>query len=212
MKRRLSGSLGAAVLATLVLQTAPALADPPAHAQGWRDGKGSSGQVRRDDDRHHDDRRRDGRNERDGQRPGWNAYDRDDDRWDGNHRDEHRRYDDRGRYDDRHRYEDRYRYDDRHRYDRPYYPTRGHVVTRLPYRHRVVHHHGHRYYYGDGIWYRPSGAGFMVVTPPLGLVVSFLPEFYNTLYFGGVPYYRAQDVYYVWRPHLRGYVVTDRPW
>ncbi len=52
----------------------------------------------------------------------------------------------------------------------------------------------------------------MVIDPPVGLVVSFLPQFGATVYFGGVPHYRAGPVYYVWNPRARGYVVTDRPY
>ncbi|MGB5102004.1 MAG: DUF6515 family protein [Steroidobacteraceae bacterium] len=179
MTRRLGRLIGASALAALMLQAAPALADPPAHSQGWQNGRGHSEDARRDDRRDYD--RRD---------YGWRGYDRDDDR----------------------RYDDRQRYDDRYRYDRRHYPPRGHIVRHLPHRHRVVHHHGHRYYYGDGAWYRPHGSGFMVVTPPIGLVLSFLPDGYTTVRFGGIPYYRAHDVYYVWRPKQRGYVVANRPW
>lgn len=186
MKRRLSNLIGATALAALALQATPALADPPAHSQGWQNGRGHSEDVRRDGRRDY----------------GWRGYDRDDDH----------RYGDRHRYDDRNRYDDRHRYDDRYRNDRRYYPARGHIVRHLPHRHRVVHHHGHRYYYGDGAWYRPHQSGFMVVTPPIGLVLSFLPDGYTTVHFGGIPYYRAHDVYYVWQPKQRGYVVTNRPW
>lgn len=196
MKRRLSRSLGATALAALVLQAAPALADPLANSQFLHKAKAHAEKVRRDDGH-----RRDGRQEY-----GWRADDRDDDRWDDDRRHE------RHRYDDRDRYHDRYRHDDRHRYERDYYPRHGHVVTRLPHRHRVVHHHGHRYYYADGLWYQPYGPRFMIVAPPIGLVVSFLPDVYTTLYFGGVPYYRAHDAYYVWQPRARGYVVTNGPW
>ena len=112
----------------------------------------------------------------------------------------------------RHRDYDRH-YDDRHGWDSRYYsPRRGYVVHQLPPRHRVVHHHGHRYYYGGGAWYRPYGSRYVVVDPPVGLVVSFLPQFGSTLHVGGVPYYRAGPVYYVWNPRARGYVVTDRPY
>jgi hypothetical protein len=86
------------------------------------------------------------------------------------------------------------------------------VVHHLPPRHRVVHHHGHRYYYSGGAWYRPYGPRYVVVDPPVGLVVSFLPQFGTTVYFGGIPHYRAGPVYYVWHPRARGYVVTDRPY
>ena len=158
MKRRITCSLVATALAAMMLQAAPALADPPAHSQGWRNGKGHAGQ-RHDDDRHY----------------GW-----------------------RGDY-------------DRDHYDGRYYAPRGYV-TSLPPRHREIHYHGDRYYYGDGAWYRPYGSYFTVVAPPIGLVVSFLPEVQATLFFGGVPYYQAGPVYYVWQPQYHGYVVTQRPW
>jgi hypothetical protein len=116
--------------------------------------------------------------------------------------------------DDRHdRDYDRYGSDDpRGWYSDRYPPRRGYVVYRLPPKHRVVHHHGYRYYYGNGAWYRPYGSRFMVVDPPVGLVISFLPQFSTAVYFGDIPYYRAGPVYYVWHPRARGYLVTDRPY
>ena len=133
------------------------------------------------------------RNENSAQHRGYSSHgQRDDDRWDD--RDYDRRYDDRRGWDSNH------------------YPRRGYVAYQLPPRHRVVHHHGHRYYYGGGTWYRPYGSRYVVVDPPVGLVVSFLPQFSTTLHVGGVPYYRAGPVYYVWNPRARGYVVTDRPY
>lgn len=104
-------------------------------------------------------------------------------------------------------------HDDRHGWSPYHYaPRRGHVVHRLPPGHRVAHYHGQRYYYGGGAWYRPNGPRYVVVDPPVGLVVSFLPQFTSTVRIGGVPYYRAGPVYYVWHPRARGYVVTDRPY
>ena len=134
------------------------------------------------------------RNENSAQHRGYSSHgQRGDDRWDD------RDYD--------------RRYDDRRGWDSHYYPPRrGYVVHQLPPRHRVVHHHGHRYYYGGGAWYRPYDGRYVVVDPPVGLVVSFLPQFSTTLHVGGVPYYRAGPVYYVWNPRARGYVVTDRPY
>jgi hypothetical protein len=67
------------------------------------------------------------------------------------------------------------------------------VVLRLPPRARVVHYRGDRYYYGGGQWYRPYRSGYRIVAPPVGLFLSFRPD------------------YYVWHPNERGYVVTDRP-
>jgi hypothetical protein len=113
-----------------------------------------------------------------------------------------KRHDDR-RYDD-----DRYRRDERWQ---DYDPRRHHVVPRLPSRARVVHYRGDRYYYGGGQWYRPHRSGYRVVAPPVGLFLSFRPEYQDIVRYGGVPHYRAGPVYYVWHPKARGYVVTDRP-
>jgi hypothetical protein len=42
-------------------------------------------------------------------------------------------------------------------------------------------------------------------------VIPFLPDFYTTVWFGGVPYYYANDTYYLWNREARGYVVTQAP-
>lgn len=103
-----------------------------------------------------------------------------------------------------------YRLDQRYHHDR-YYPSRGRFVNQLPHGHLVVPYHGDRYYFHGGVWYRPSGTRFVVVTPPIGLTVSILPPFYTTLWVGGVPYYYADGVYYSWRPVDRTYVVVTPP-
>lgn len=182
MNRHLAHALGATALGALLMQPVTAMADPPAHA----------------------------RNENSAQYRGYSSEgQRDDDRWEDRRYDD-QRYDDR-RYDDR-RYYDRYD-DDRRGWESHHYPPRrGYVAYHLPPRYRVVNHHGHRYYYGGGAWYRPYGGRYVVVDPPVGLVISFLPQFSTTLQVGGVPYYRAGPVYYVWNPRVRGYVVTDRPY
>jgi 4-aminobutyrate aminotransferase len=40
----------------------------------------------------------------------------------------------------------------------------------------------------------------------------FLPEVYQTLMFGGTPYYRAHDVYYRWMPQDNAYMVSAGPY
>ena len=103
-----------------------------------------------------------------------------------------------------------YVFDSRYHHDR-YYPPRGYLAPRIERGARVVLYGNNRYYYRGGAWYRPSGARWLVVAPPIGLVIPFLPDFYTTLWFGGVPYYYANDSYYVWRREARGYVVVDPP-
>ncbi len=98
--------------------------------------------------------------------------------------------------------------DFRYHHDRSY-PVHGQFVRVLPPGHRVVFFGRTRYFFFDGVWYRPSGGGFLIVAPPFGLVVPFLPLYYTTIMFGGVPYYYANEVYYTAGPG--GYVVVAPP-
>jgi hypothetical protein len=108
------------------------------------------------------------------------------------------------------RLEPGFRLDSRHRHDR-HYPPRGHRVDRLPHHPVLVHHYNSRFYFHSGVWYRPDGPSFVVVTPPIGLGIAILPPYYTTLWVGGVPYYYADEVYYTWRPERREYVVVEPP-
>ena len=98
--------------------------------------------------------------------------------------------------------------DARYHHDR-FYPARGHVIRALPRDHRVVVHGRSRYYFSGGVWYRPHGPRFVVVMPPFGLFVPFLPPYYATVWVGGIPYYYANEVYYAHRGD--GYVVVEPP-
>src|SRR5450631_2697657 len=44
-----------------------------------------------------------------------------------------------------------------------------------------------------------------------GWFLPILPAFYATYWFGGIPYYYANDAYYTWSPDYNGYVATDPP-
>ena len=70
---------------------------------------------------------------------------------------------------------------------------------------------GGRYYYSDGVWYAPRGPGFVVVTAPVGMFIPVLPPYYSTVWVAGVPYYYANDTYYVWQGDASGYQVVDPP-
>ncbi|HTY48644.1 MAG TPA: DUF6515 family protein [Steroidobacteraceae bacterium] len=101
-------------------------------------------------------------------------------------------------------------YDNRFGHDRVY-PARGFVAHDLPRdRFEVWHGHDH-FFYSGGVWYAPRGGAFVVVAPPLGVFVPVLPAFYTTLWFGGVPYYYANDAYYTWSAQNNGYEVVDPP-
>jgi hypothetical protein len=100
--------------------------------------------------------------------------------------------------------------DARFSHNHPYF-DRGYMVRDLP-RDRVLINRGpNRYYYSAGIWYAPRGVGFEVVVPPIGVFVPVLPPYYSTVWFGGVPYYYANDTYYMWSAQDNGYEVVEAP-
>jgi hypothetical protein len=107
------------------------------------------------------------------------------------------------------RSESRQQLDTRYQHNR-YYPPRGHAVPTLP-RGVVIQRGGSRYWYSSGIWYRPYGSRYLVVRPPFGVFVPVLPPFYSTIWWSGVPYYYANDTYYVWRDNTHGYEVVRPP-
>jgi hypothetical protein len=100
--------------------------------------------------------------------------------------------------------------DKRYNHNR-YYPKQGLLVKELPRGSRFSPYRRHKYYYNNGSWYLPSRGGFSVVMPPIGLVVTLLPPFHTTIWAGGIPYYYADDVYYLWRAEDRVYVVSEPP-
>ena len=102
-----------------------------------------------------------------------------------------------------------WRLDNRFHHDR-YYPARGYVVTTLPPGRIEVGFSGGRYYYHGGVWFRPHGPRWIVVAPPIGIIIPLLPFGYSTIYYRGLPYYYADDVYYVRTP-AGSYRVIEAP-
>lgn len=88
---------------------------------------------------------------------------------------------------------------------------RGTVVAAVPSGAVVVPHAGVSYSFHNGVWYRPYGPRFVVVAAPIGAFIPVLPPFYTTVWFGGLPYYYADDVYYSWRPEQSSYQVVTPP-
>lgn len=89
--------------------------------------------------------------------------------------------------------------------------ARGSEVRSLPRGGYEVRHATGRYWYHGGNWYAPHGPRWIVVAPPFGVFVPILPGFYSTLWFGGIPYYYANDVYYQWRAEQNAYEVVPPP-
>lgn len=140
-----------------------------------------------DDRRKYDDRRPSGSGHTSG-------YDRDRHRYDDNR---HRGYRDHG-------YGSGYR----HSSPRPHttYVAK-HVIHHLPPRHSVIVHGHDSYHYHSGRYYRPYSSGFILVRPPIGLIVLSLPLGCRTVFSAGVTYSVFGDVYY--RPVSSGYQVVE---
>jgi hypothetical protein len=98
--------------------------------------------------------------------------------------------------------------DSRYQHNRSY-PVRGQSFRTLPGDHRAVMHGHSRYYSSHGSWYRPYHGRYVVVAPPIGLFVQFLPLAYATIWMHGIPYYYANETYYTQTPG--GYVVVEPP-
>jgi hypothetical protein len=100
--------------------------------------------------------------------------------------------------------------DARHQHNHSYL-DRGVVVTAVPRGAYSVRFSGGRYWFHGGVWYRAEGPRFIVIAPPVGILVDVLPPFFTTVTMGGVQYYYANDTYYVFNSSLRGFQVVDPP-
>lgn len=92
-----------------------------------------------------------------------------------------------------------------------YYLNRGVTVRALPREARMVPYRGSRYWYHQGVWYRPYGHAFIAAAPPFGLYVPFLPAFATAVVIGGIPYYYANDTYYMYHQDVGQYEVVPSP-
>jgi hypothetical protein len=101
-------------------------------------------------------------------------------------------------------------YDQHFSHNHAYY-DRGYVVREVPRDSYTVVHTNVNFRYSRGEWYRRSGPSWVVVGAPIGAFVPVLPPFYTTVWFGGLPYYYANETYYVWDTPHREYRVVDPP-
>ena len=114
---------------------------------------------------------------------------------------------------ERHEFHEPYRtphwtFDDRFHHDH-FYPAAGYAISALPDGNIDVSFGAGRFFYQAGVWYQPSGAGYVVVQPPVGIVAPMLPPAYTTVYVAGLPYYYANGTYYV--ATAEGYAVAQPP-
>jgi hypothetical protein len=100
--------------------------------------------------------------------------------------------------------------DNRYNHGRYYAPI-GSIRPSLPGDYRPYYRGGNRFYFSGGVWYAARGPGFVVIAPPVGLVITALPAYCSTVWIAGIPYYYADNVYYTWQPDQNGYAVVDPP-
>ncbi|MCW8328819.1 DUF6515 family protein [Photobacterium sp. SDRW27] len=70
---------------------------------------------------------------------------------------------------------------------------------------------GVKYFVGNGIYYRASPSGYLVVAPPAGAVVKRLPAGTRPVFIKGRTYYRSGTVWYLWDQGQKAYLLTDAP-
>lgn len=74
-----------------------------------------------------------------------------------------------------------------------------------------VTHRGTRYLVSGGQWFEQRGADLVPVDPPANVQVQALPDGYTMRWIGGVPYFYADGLYYVWRERTRRYEIVRSP-
>lgn len=91
------------------------------------------------------------------------------------------------------------------------YHDRGYVVHAVPRGAYTVRRGGDVFFFRGGEWYRRDRGLSVVIGAPLGVFVPVLPPFYSTVWWGGVPYYYANDTYYTWDAGANEYEVVGPP-
>lgn len=87
----------------------------------------------------------------------------------------------------------------------------GYVVERFQGQHWQVPYRGQNYFFSGGYWYRPQGPRYIVVQPPYGIRVGYLPEFSREVWVGSTLLFLAAGAYYAYQPATQDYIVVQPP-
>ena len=87
----------------------------------------------------------------------------------------------------------------------------GYVVDRFPSKHWQVPYRGQSYYFSGGYWYRPQGPRYIVVQPPYGIRVGYLPNYARQVWIGSSLLFLAAGAYYAYQPATQDYIVVQPP-
>ncbi|MCM2361715.1 DUF6515 family protein [Pseudomonas sp. SR18] len=87
----------------------------------------------------------------------------------------------------------------------------GYIIDRFPDRNYRVPYRGQDYFFSGGYWYRPQGPRYVVVTPPYGIRVHYLPDYAREVWVGGSLLFLAAGAYYAYEQSTQQYVVVQPP-
>ena len=87
----------------------------------------------------------------------------------------------------------------------------GYRVERFPDRYWQVPYRGQDYFYSGGYWYRPHGPRYVVVQPPYGIRVGYLPDYAREVWIGSSLLFLAAGAYYAYQPATQDYIVVQPP-
>ena len=87
----------------------------------------------------------------------------------------------------------------------------GYVIDRFPDRNYRVPYRGQDYFFSGGYWYRPQGPRYVVVRPPYGIRVQYLPDYAREVWVGSALFFLAAGAYYTYETSTQQYVVVQPP-
>ena len=87
----------------------------------------------------------------------------------------------------------------------------GYRLNVLPRAHTRIIIGGFPYFYFSGIFYRPYGSSYIVVSAPIGAFIETLPVGFIAFTIGLSTYYYVNDTYYLWDEDREGYRVVAKP-
>ncbi len=87
----------------------------------------------------------------------------------------------------------------------------GYTIDRFPDRNYRVPYRGQDYFFSGGYWYRPQGPRYVVVTPPYGIRVHYLPDYAREVWVGSALFFLAAGAYYSYEASTQQYVVVQPP-
>ena len=91
------------------------------------------------------------------------------------------------------------------------FQPRGHQAKVLPAGHLRLSVKGSPFFYHGGVFYRPQGSAYVVVSAPIGARVGSLPTGFVSFSIGTRRYYHVNATYYFYEPETQEYVVVAEP-